>query len=87
VSATVTVVSGFSAIALAAESTHSFIPVRVTRAILSCAAASRCAATWAAACCRLGAEMTVVIWALASAGKKVSANTAAPLSRGIMLPP
>jgi hypothetical protein len=31
--------------------------------------------------------MTVVIWALASAGKKVSANTAAPLSRGIMLPP
>jgi hypothetical protein len=41
VSATVTLVSGFKAIALAAESTHSFIPVRVTRAMLSCVAASR----------------------------------------------
>jgi hypothetical protein len=35
VSATVTAVSGLTAIAFAAESTHSFMPVSVTRAILS----------------------------------------------------
>jgi hypothetical protein len=73
----------------AAESTHSFMPVIVMRAMLSCATSSR----RAAACCaatvvRFGVSMTVVICASAVAAPKttIAANVPRP-SHVLTVPP
>jgi hypothetical protein len=67
--------------AAAAESTHSFMPVIVTRAMLSCAACSR----WSVACfagsTRFGGEATTVVicaFALAAPAIIIAASAARP---------
>lgn len=81
-------VSGRSANACAAESTHCVMPVSVTRAMLSCVACSRCATCCGFAGVGFGVATTVVICASARAAAKVSiaASAARPKQR-LTVPP